>query len=131
MVINDMVGLIADGSTPRAGAPTDARRTLSIPQGTSVTLQLRVYNPAGQLQGLSEVGTTLTMTVKKSVDDPVARITKTASISSGVATFALAPGDTDPLDPGLYYYDVWLVDSRGHNPVVPLSVLRLLPSVGG
>ena len=111
-----LTAILNDGSPRRAGVPSDPRTTLSIPQGSDVTLKVSVVTPFGSPVDLSLPGTEMLLTIKKNPKlfwDSWPRITKKATLGSGgVGVFQLEPGDWYNWAAGLYAWDVWLTKPR-------------------
>lgn len=127
-----LTGILDDGSTHRASVPSDPRQTLNIPQGSDVTITVRIVTPAGNTVDLSGAGTEVLLTIKKNpklFHDSWPRITKAATLAGNVATFQLEPGDWYNWAAGRYSWDVWLTKDGSRDAVIPTSPLMLLQSV--
>ena len=56
--------------------------------------------------------------------------TKTATISDGVATIEIDPGDTKDMSPGRYVYDIELTTASGDvHTIVPINYLVIIDEV--
>ena len=126
----NLIALLNDGSPPRAGVLTDARQTVTLPQGSDVSLRVAVVTPTGAPVDLSQPGTELILTCKRKPLYQVA-IVKRANLTQGrgIGVFTLEPGDTWGLVPGQYLYDVWLTLDGARSAVIPASMLQLTASV--
>jgi len=97
---------------------------LYITKGQSKAYDLTFTTGDGTAQDIT--GATITFTVKRTLSDVDAVVTKTATITdatAGKATITLAPTDTD-LDLGEYYYDIWLESSS--IPALPIQRGKLV-----
>jgi hypothetical protein len=128
-----LTGVYANGEDWASTVPYDPRTTLSMARGSSVTVHLRVFTPAGVPYDLN--GKTVTLTVKKSSLQESAQpgFRKTATLlangRTGQCTFVVTPADTKLLDPGRFVYDVWITDGAGaRDPLVNLSPFVLGPA---
>lgn len=78
-----------------------------------VKAQSKAYNlsfTTGDGTAQDITGAAITFTLKRSLTDPTAKLTKTATITdapNGKATLTLTTTDTD-IDLGTYFYDIWL-----------------------
>ena len=117
----DLVGVLESGGPRDVQVPANPRVALSVPQGTSLSLTIRVLRPSGQVV----TGGTLDFTVKKKPSDSQKALSKSATCADPT-TFTIAPADTKTLDAGAYVYDCWHTDAEGaRNAVVPLSPFLL------
>lgn len=127
-----LTGVLDSGENHTGLAPENPRITVSLPRGVTATVEVRVVTPGGQPVDLS--GYAAVMTVKKSstLDSPDPGFVKSGTVSTGeknLVTFSVAPGDTKPLTPGRFVYDVWVTSGAGaRDPVVPISPLNLEPA---
>lgn len=130
MVI-DLLGLLDDGSERSPRVPASARATVEVSIGVTTTFRLTIktvggipYKPTG----------TVKLAVKRSYLDSRPLVELTGSRPVGAEQnrldFTLLPATTKPLAPGRYIYDVMMVVSgTNRQPLIPISSLRLLPSV--
>jgi len=121
MLVLEVVGVLEDGSEPRAaGVPINPRKALSVPLGADWTLRVSVVTPFGSQVQLTSGA--LVVTVKKKPTDSSAAFFRAAT--NGV--FVFTPADTKNLPPGQYVYDIWYTDTGNkRSPVVPLSPFLL------
>lgn len=115
-----LTGLLQDGSLPRAGVLSDARRTVIVPLHANLTINMSVVSPNGHVLDLSGVGTSLLLQVMKRPNEDI-KLKKTATIAGKVATFTVTPADSKNLLAGYYVYDVWLTLAGLRDAVIPLS----------
>ena len=117
---------------------TKSSSSIEVYQGESKDLELEIVQDEEQPSGSTiEVPVDLTgakvcMTVKKNIGDPTPRFFKSSDnileveiltpATDGKATIYIVPEDTLNLDPGKYFFDVWVVLSSGKKvPVIEVS----------
>lgn len=75
-------------------------------------------------------GDSVTLSVKRHVDDETALFSRSAAVSSsGTGTIAILKADTKNAEPGVYFYDIQLTMSTDVKTIVPLSKFTLIPEV--
>ena len=112
--------------------------SIEVYQGESKDLELEIVQEVDQVDGTTSdepvdlTGGKVCFTVKKDIDDPGAKITKTSDnaleieiltpAEDGKATIHLVSDDTINCEPGKYFFDVWVVLSSGKKvPVIEVS----------
>ena len=112
---------------------------ISIYRGASRTLALTVFNSSTKVP-IKLVDVKLIFSVKRASDDRPALVQKTTDFisqfeiikpSAGTAKIYLEALDTQMLDAGTYYYDVWvffLLTGKRFIVIKP-TVLEILPSI--
>lgn len=130
-MVVDLIGLLDDGSERSPRVPASARAAVEVFIGVTTTFRLTIktvggipYKPTG----------TVKLAVKRSYLDSRPLVELTGSRPVGAEPnrldFTLLPAATKPLAPGRYIYDVMMVVSgTNRQPLIPISSLRLLPSV--
>ena len=108
-----------------------ATTQLEFPVGTTVTLNMTVLNTAGQAVSYSNMAYTLR--VRKNPGDANNLLSYTSSIVLGEQQFVIPSADSIRklvYGPGLYYFDVWQVNSVSGetDAVIPVCGLILDPS---
>jgi hypothetical protein len=128
----DVLGILFDGSGPSGDLPRTARAELAFPRGADVVVRFTIVT-AGNVPLVLAAPDALVVTVKK-IPTEGARLTKTATlkpaIGPNIAEIAIAAADTASWTSGRFLWDAWLTRSAKRDPVVPLSPLLLLESVG-
>lgn len=121
----ELTGVIDDGRPRAPGVPTDTRRTLSIPIGSSVDLDIRVLDSNGMAVQLPV--NSVVFTLKKSAKDMQKLAQKIGpAVAAPSVMLSLAPSDTKNGQPGRYVWDLWFTDGAGkRNAVIELSPLDL------
>lgn len=121
----ELIGVLDTAAVRAPGVPSNSRKTLTVPLGTSLTLSVTVLDSSGTLVPLE--ANSLTWTVKKSPRDSGSAFAKVGpSVTAATCDFQMVPNDTKQLTPGLYVYDVWYTSPTGQrNAVVPLSPFEL------
>jgi hypothetical protein len=120
-----LIGLLNDGTPFRPGVQQNPRTPIRLTIGTNFEIYLSVIRPNKQPVDLT--GASLGFTIKKSPTDSTPVIHKLAVVSpntqrSGLAIFAGIPTDFRSVLPGVYVYDITLLQGSGQRDVVmPLS----------
>ena len=133
MATRYLTGVVQDGGRTAPGVPYDPRTTLSVVQGASYTLRVRVVRSGGAPVPLA--GSTVTLTARRSPRDtfPVFAVDADLSPELGAewATVDLTPEDTAGVRAGSYCWDIWVQDALGgREPVIPISPLVVQAAVG-
>ncbi len=123
-------GLLNDGSNPNPASPVDpnTRQMLTLPQGGSVTVRLKVVTPADF--PAPQTGT-LVLTAKKQPQQIPAIFTVTGTwvtSAPGEAVFEIPGTATRLMEFGWYCYDIWLVNGASRNQIVAVSPLIIQPT---
>lgn len=113
-------------------------QTVTVHKGESKTLRVTVLDENRDPADLASA--VLTFTVKKTVNDSYALITKSSTVvgeidillptTNGQADITLTGTDTNALVPGDYVYDVWVeLPPATRLPIIPPSLFEVLPGV--
>ena len=109
-----------------------AKQPLSMVRGTTLSLSLALSDESGEAYTLSS-GEVLRFGVKKKPEDANYVIEKTAGPSDvdedDNYLFNLAPGDTQNLPFGCYYYDVGLQSGNNYWNVIEASNFKIAYNV--
>jgi hypothetical protein len=112
-----------------------APNQITLAQGESKNIELTVLDTDGGPLNITSHG--ITFTVKDDLDESAFRIQK--SVGSGItivdapngrADITLIPGDTAPMQPDNYVYDVWVEPPTSEDfQAIPVSQFKVLPRV--
>ncbi len=110
----------------------DLQQDREIFRGEDTNFEIDVVDQYGDAQDIT--GWSFTLTVRTEVGAAAASITKSSftitDAAGGQGYFDLDAADTESLDTGAYWYDVWGQDSGGDDhPLVRPSVLRITERV--
>lgn len=137
MAVENIAGLLLDGSPFSTEIDRNPRRTIRLSKGTDLQLVLDVTNPQGAPVDLSLV-VPIALTVRKN-PEPFANIPPVISRVGIIApgsvrgrtTFSIVPADTINLPPGQYVWDVKAKLPPGKwNSLVGASPFHVEPAVG-
>lgn len=133
MATRYLTGVVQDGGRTAPGVPYDPRTTLTLVQGGSYTLRVRVVRSSGAPVALA--GGTVTLTARRSPRDTFPLLAVDADLSPELgqewATVDLSPDATAGIRSGTYCWDVWWQDALGgREPVIPISPLVIQGAVG-
>lgn len=140
-----LTGVLQNGAPLAPSVPANpAARLGPIPVGASVSVEVTAVNSDGTPVNLTKSGVSLVLTVKQSPQQGRSiqpGFTKTVTLPANAAAnprinvvvFTIVPADTKELNPGVWTYDVWLVNTSTspttREPLIPLSPFILTPAV--
>jgi hypothetical protein len=133
----NLVGVVEDGKNPRAGLPSNPRKTIRVLAGSDLLVSILVYYRSGAPVPLNVAGSSLVLSVRKKPTDavPIINPPRAGVVDPQVhnrATFSFLHADFRKayfMDPGLYIYDIWLTNADASRVcLVPLSPLILEPT---
>jgi len=131
MAVVSLIGIVQGGGPQDTALPTNPRIALRYTHGGSLIVRLVVYENDGILVDLSTAS--LTLTVKKMLTDYEAAASVfgvvTGDPMSGAAEFTISPATFRYVEPGRYYYDIWLIRGGEDDAVIPTSPFLIEPSV--
>ncbi len=131
MVI-DLLGILEDGSDRSPLLPASAKRTLEIPINARLVFQLSVVNAARIPVVLD--GSVVNMTWKRSYLDATPLLTVTGvympQIAKNRMDFIVQAAQTKSFASGRGVWDIRRILGSNVDPLIPLSTLILLPTVG-
>lgn len=128
MAVAYLTGVLENGTQPRPSTtPVNDRQMLSVTQGASTQVRVRVTDAAG----VPITEGTLTLIVGRAPGDVLSGLTGQWAplLGVGVAVFTILPGTFVNLTWGRYIYDVRLQRAGAIDFIVPASPLILQPAV--
>ena len=131
MVI-ELLGVLENGTNPLdVQIPSNPRTTVTVPQGSTVTVVLTVKDPQGLTINLP-AATSVKLTMKKRPQDqpPIFQLTGSAvPLRPNVVAFDVPTLATNRLEWGRYCYDIWMLGPDGAaNQVMPVSPFVVAPA---
>lgn len=131
MVI-ELLGVLENGTNQLdPHVPTNPRTTLTVPQGSTVTVVLTVQDPQGVTINLA-AATAVKLTMKKRPQDqpPIIQLIGSAvPLRPNVVAFTIPIQATNRLEWGRYCYDIWMLGPDGAaNQVMPVSPFVVAPA---
>lgn len=109
------------------------RQDLTMVRGTTGIFALTLTNPDDGTPLVITSGQTLIFGLKKNLkdNDEARLILKPITVTDGDGRYILtiAPGETEELDTGTYWYDIGMRDGEAFHPVVKASRFEITPNV--
>lgn len=130
-MVLQLTGTVIDGS-PKNDMIVYPNRTLQIPKGADFEIQLTLVDSAGVPIAIA-LPNSVILSADRALNPYMPALRLTAVATTGGApncvSFVGTPDATKFLDPGRYWYDVWVTLGGARHQVVQPSILHLRPTL--